>query len=251
MKKKMNVEIAEILGAFIGDGWIESSLNSIYITGDKIEDKDYYDNFLAPIFSKNFVDIKPKEYKYWKVYGIGCHRKNVIEQCIEFGFKPGAKALTVEIPKEILKVSNRNIIKAVIRGIFDADGSFWCEKSRAKTSKKWKRTYHYHPEFQIGSCSKKLLEQIKELLDKFGIESKISIRAKKGFKNNRNINDHYGLRIRKQEQINKWFKIIGSNNPRHQTRYTVWKNYGFLPPRTNINQRKDILASKLDPKSFY
>ena len=61
MKKKMNVEIAEILGAFIGDGWIESSLNSIYITGDKIEDKDYYDNFLAPIFSKNFVDIKPKE----------------------------------------------------------------------------------------------------------------------------------------------------------------------------------------------
>ncbi len=32
MNKKIAVVIAEILGVFIGDGWLESSLGSLYIT---------------------------------------------------------------------------------------------------------------------------------------------------------------------------------------------------------------------------
>jgi len=51
--------------------------------------------------------------------------------------------------------------------------------------------------------------------------------------------------------IKRWFAIIGSSNPRHQTRHLVWKQFGFLPPRTNINQRKEMLNGKLDPNSFY
>ncbi len=251
MNKKINREIAEILGAFIGDGWLESSLNGLYITGDKVEDRQYYDSFLAPLFSKQFSPVKPKEFSYWNVYGIGCYKRSTIRKCLETGFQPGAKALNASIPVEIFKSNDDQILKALIRGIFDADGCFWCEKSRAKTSIEWKRTYHHHPEFQIGSCSRRLLEQIKELLDKFGIESKVVVRAQAGRRNNRNVNDFYGLRIRKVAYIEKWFNIIGSSNPRHQTRHGVWKKFGFLPPRTNIIQRKDILSGTLDPKSFY
>ena len=251
MNQKINPEIAEILGAFIGDGWLESSLGSIYITGDKIEDKDYYDKYLGPLFSKNFAIVTPREFSYWNVYGIGCSKKHVILKCLNLGFQPGTKALTAEIPKSIIESEDTEIIKSLLRGIFDADGSFWCEKSRSKFSIIWKKTYHYRPELQIGSCSKKLLKQIKFLLDKFEIESKVRLRNKKGFKNNRNTNNHYGLRIRKKEQIRKFFKIISSSNPRHQTRYKVWETFGFLPPRTNINQRKLILAKKLDPYSLY
>tara|TARA_Y100000310_G_scaffold299767_1_gene334881 strand:+ start:546 stop:1280 length:735 start_codon:yes stop_codon:yes gene_type:complete len=244
MNQKINPEIAEILGAFIGDGWIESRGNAFYITGDKLEDKDYYDNFLAPLFSKWFCKVKPKEFSYWNVYGIGCFKRRIVENCLKLGFQSGTKALNVKIPKEIMNSSNQEIIRAVLRGIFDTDGSFWCEKSRSKNSVQWKRTHHHHPELQIGSCSKQLLEQIKILLERFHIESKVSLRTKAGFTNNRNRNNYYGLRIRKIGEIKKWFNIIGSNNPRHQTRYAVWKKLGYLPPRTTITQRKEMLIQE-------
>ena len=125
--------------------------------------------------------------------------------------------------------------------MFDTDGSFWCDKSRAKTSTEWKRTYNYHPELSIVSCSKQLLEQSSYLLNKLGIESKVSLKQKAGIKCNRKINNSYRLRIRKIAEIEKWFDLIGSNNPRHQTRHAVWQKLGYLPPKTTIEERKKIL----------
>ena len=247
----MDAKVAEILGVFIGDGWLEKRERGLFIAGDKIEDKEYYDKYLGPLFSKVFSKVEPREFSYWGVYGICCYKRDVIRKCVDIGFQSGSKTLNAKIPIEIMKNANDKIKKAILRGIFDADGSFWCEKSRAKTSTEWKRTYHYHPELQIGSCSKELLLQIKKLLQEFKIDSKVVLKTKAGRKFNRNVNNSYALKIRKIEQIKRWFEIIGSSNPRHQTRYAVWKKFGFLPPRTNINQRKDMTAGKLDPNSFY
>jgi len=251
MNQKIDAGTAEILGAFIGDGWLEKSMGSLYITGNPTEDKEYYDLFLGPLFCKIFSKVEPKKFSYWGVYGISCHKRQVLQRCLALGFQSGTKSLTVQIPQEIINSNEPEVIKAILRGIFDADGSFWCEKSRSKYSVEWKRTYHQHPEFQIGSCSKKLLEQIKKLLDEFNIESKVVLRARAGRRNNRNVSNFYGLRIRKKSHIEKWFAIIGSNNPRNQTRYQVWKKYGFLPPRTSISQRREMLLGNLDPKNLY
>ncbi|MBU2560893.1 MAG: hypothetical protein KKD17_01250 [Nanoarchaeota archaeon] len=171
--KKFNPEIAEILGAFIGDGWIESDKDALYITGSPIEDKLYYDRHLAPLFSRNFIPVKPRNFQYWGVYGIVTYKKEAILKALRFGFKPGYKALKAEIPEEIM-LSTPKPKKAVLRGIFDTDGSFWCEKSRSKTSTTWKRTHNHHPELRISSCSRKLLEQIRELLNAFEISSEIT-----------------------------------------------------------------------------
>lgn len=243
IKDLANPEMVEILGAFIGDGWIESDKDALYIAGNPTEDKDYYDNYLGPLFSKRFTEVKPRIFQYWKVYGIATYKKAVINKAINLGFQIGNKCLIAEIPKYILNHKNEEVIKAVLRGVFDADGSFWCERSRASTSTEWKRTHNYHPELRITSCSKRLLEQIQFLLYRLGIESKIVQKAVKGFKNNRNINNSYALNIRKKSEIEKWFKIIGTNNPRHQTRYSVWKKLGYLPPNTTINERIEILKS--------
>jgi hypothetical protein len=75
MNKIINAEVAELLGAFIGDGWIEKRKKGMYILGNITEDKEYYDNFLAPLFSKHFTLVIPKEFSYWSVYGI-CTYKN-------------------------------------------------------------------------------------------------------------------------------------------------------------------------------
>ena len=236
-----NPEVVEILGAFIGDGWIESDKDALYITGSPIEDKLYYDNYLAPLFSKYFINVKARHFPYWGVYGISTYKKRVINKAIDFGFYVGSKSKVVEIPPIVLYSNKKEVIKAVLRGIFDTDGSFWCERSRAKSSIEWKRTHNYHPEFRITSCSKNLLKQLKFLLDKLDIESKIVQKSIKGFKCNRNISNSYALNIRKIKEIEKWFKIIGTNNPRHKTRYTVWKKLGHLPPNTTIQERLILL----------
>ncbi len=257
MNRKINKNLviddglAELLGAFIGDGWIEQSKKGFYITGHLLEDRDYYDSFLGPLFSKYFHEVKPRTFAYWHVYGIACYKKKVIEKCISYGFQTGQKALTARIPLGILDNQNIEVTKALLRGIFDTDGCFACGKSRAKTSSEWKRTYHYIPEITITSCSKTLLSQALTLLEKLGIYAKIRPKNIKGFRNNRNVNNSYALEVRRIDDVKRWFEIISSNNPRHQTRHLVWKKYGFLPPRTNIIQRKAMLAGELNPYSFY
>ncbi|MAG91513.1 hypothetical protein CMO83_02455 [Candidatus Woesearchaeota archaeon] len=238
----INPEIAEILGAFIGDGWIESNKGALYITGSPSEDKLYYDNHLSVLFSKYFESVEPKNFAYWGVYGISSYKKKVIRKAIDLGFQIGHKSSVAKIPDYIVNSKDMKIIKAVIRGIFDSDGSFWCERSRAKTSTEWKKTHNYHPEMCISSCSNILLEQIRILLNKLGVESQVRLKHIKGFKNNRNISDSYQLNIRKIAEIEKFFYIIKPSNPRHQTRYQVWKKLGYLDPYTKIEDRLKILV---------
>src|SRR6185295_3401650 len=93
----MNEQIAEILGAFIGDGWIEKRQTALYIIGSETEDKDYYDKYLGPLFSKFICDVSPRSFPYWNVYGIGCYKGAVIQRCILQGFQIGRKALCARI----------------------------------------------------------------------------------------------------------------------------------------------------------
>ncbi|MDD4352932.1 MAG: LAGLIDADG family homing endonuclease [Candidatus Nanoarchaeia archaeon] len=234
-------EVAEILGAFIGDGWIESRKKAAYILGNKIEDKSYYDNYLAPLFFKNFKYINVKMFEKWNVYGIAIYRKKIIKILLELGFPAGKKCYDASIPKYFFNSKNKKIYSSIIKGLFDADGCFWCEKSRAKTSCEWKRTHHYHPELCITSCSAILLFQIKEMLDFLGIDSKVAKRNNFQIKNNRNNKEAYILRVRKLKEIKKWFKIIGTNNPKHKTKYEVWKKLGYLPTKTTLNERIELL----------
>jgi len=127
-------ETAELCGAIIGDGWIESDQDALYITGSPTEDKLYYDKHLAPLFSKHFIDVTPNKFPYWKVYGIVTYKKQAINKALSLGFQAGPKSLDVQIPSYILTSKNEETIKSIIRGVFDTDGSFWCEKSRASTS---------------------------------------------------------------------------------------------------------------------
>ena len=234
-------EVAEILGAFIGDGWIESDKNGLYITGSPTEDREYYDSHLSVLFSQNFTTVKPKSFEYWGVYGISTYNKDVISKAMNLGFQTGRKSLVARIPDWVMNSKEEKISKSCIRGVFDTDGSFWCEKSRAKTSTEWKRTNNYHPEMCISSCSKLLLDQMSSLLKTLGINSQVKQKHVKGFKNNRNLNNSYQLNIRKLSEIERFFEVIRPANLRHRTRYQVWKKLGYLPPFTIIKDRLRLL----------
>ncbi|MFC1768939.1 LAGLIDADG family homing endonuclease [Nanoarchaeota archaeon] len=241
LTKKVVPDIAEILGAFIGDGWIEKDLDGFYITGSPTEDRQYYDNHLSKLFSKYFTHVQPKEFTSWGVYGIYTYRREVIKKAINLGFQIGHKSLSVKIPEYLLN-NTPEVTTSLIRGIFDTDGSFFCDHSRAPTSIEWKKTHNYSPEIQITSCSKELMGQLFDLTSNIGLRPKLHHKSRKGFVCGRNVNNSYALRIRRLSDVIKWFDTIGSKNPRHITRYSLWKKLGFLPPNTNLQQRVNILG---------
>lgn len=238
----MNAEIAEILGAFIGDGWIQGDKTAFYITGNLTEDKPYYDNFLAPLFSKSFTPVKPREFPYWGVYGIATCKSKTIKKALDLGFQSGRKALTAKIPNYVIESGNRSILIPILRGLFDTDGCISFDKSRAPTtSNLWKRTHNYIPEIMISSTSKILVEQVQCLLSWLGINSKVRHKNKQGFVCNRNVHDSYQVEIQKKADVIKWFETIGTNNLRHKSKYNVWNAIGYVPPKTTLQQRLTLL----------
>ena len=120
MKNSLNnPDVVEVLGAFIGDGWIETDKDALYITGSPTEDKEYYDEFLAPLFSKYFAPVEPKSFPYWKVYGIVTYKKGIVKRALNLGFQAGHKSTIAKIPDEIVESEDIEVVKAVLRGMFD------------------------------------------------------------------------------------------------------------------------------------
>ncbi len=133
---KLNKEICEFIGAFIGDGYFGTygKKQRSYIvgfSGDKKLDEDYLKNYLKPLIKRNFPFTDPKIYYrndentiVLKVYS-----KKLYEFLLEIGFRQGKKAHNIMIPQIILE--NEDFMKATIRGIFDTDGCFFLDKRKA------------------------------------------------------------------------------------------------------------------------
>jgi len=241
-KETICPEIAEILGAFIGDGWIQTPGTALYIAGNSVEDKEYYDKFLGPLFSKHIAKVKPRLFPYWGVYGLCAANKKAIAKALRIGCTIGKKAKTVSIPESVMESKDKEVYAGVLRGIFDADGCFFCGKNYDEYSSKWKKKYSHYQRMVLSTVSKKLADQFCELLTKLNIEFRTGF-EKQGFKYNRNRSDTYRIWINKKTSIERWFKIIGTSNPRIQTRYDLHKKLGYLPSYTDIYERKAILRA--------
>lgn len=47
-----------------------------------------------------------------------------------------------------------------------------------------------------------------------------------------------------KKNLNLWLKLIGTNNPKHHTKYLIWKKFGYCEPRTTVNERLSLLNKK-------
>ena len=178
----MNKDIAEICGALIGDGWIESRGGSLYICGNKKEDRDYYDKHLIPLFSSTFHKVVGKDYPYWEVYGFGLHRKNIIEKISNLGIMKGKKVYDVSVPNWIFK--DKKFMVSFLIGIFDTDGGIFCGKSYGRYVRGFRKKYHHDIRLRISSSSLRLIKGIERIGKKLSIEF-TKIRLKKGNPNSK------------------------------------------------------------------
>lgn len=162
------------------------------------------------------------------------------------GFPSGKKVLRVRAPDTIMTSNDWTIRRAFLRGFFDADGSIYFSKDPRIKYCKFKRTHHYYPKVSLASISRGLIcADIRKLLSDFRYGSYKEPPGRKG--------KHwaYYIVLRGSNQVNLWMKTVGSSNPVHLTKYRVWKQFGFCPPRTTLDQRKAILLGRLDPEAFY
>ena len=203
---KLNEDLCEFLGAFIGDGFYNTYQSGKYITqftGDFKLDYQYYKENIIPKGAKNFDNIKPKLRKKKGINAliINYQSKNIFYMLKErFKFPIGKKNNSVIIPKEIINSKDKKFLYATIRGIFDTDGGVFFDNR-----KPYKTPY---PRITLKIASKPLFKQIKTILK---TEFKLCIYKKK----NKNGKEYDELIIYGHKQLNKWMQLIGFSNPRH------------------------------------
>lgn len=213
---KLNKDLAEFVGAFVGDGCLSKSKRTdrkngfskeVVFTGSWEHDNQYYKEIIQPTLIRNF-----------NIKGSLFHRKDdnslrfrIFNQTlipsflINLGFNFGPKSKNVEIPKVIL--NNYKLHKAFLRGLFNTDGSIY--KRYSKQYSGHSRFYSNYKVIQFVSVSKKLMEQTHQIL------------LNLNFNPNKVINTHnaWVCRITSQKEVNRFGKEIITNHKYHLGRF--------------------------------
>ena len=198
----LDINFYEVLGAFIGDGFLNIYQNNKYIiqfAGDSRYDLNYYEEKIIPLI-KNLTNRKPhiriKENSMWITF----YSKYLLKILTErFSMPKGKKCYRVRIPYDVLKDKNKLI--PTLRGIFDTDGCVFFDKRKI-----YKKPYI---RIALQLANKDLIEQISNELNFLGIFHTRHDRENVG------DNGAYTIQINGISKVKKYCKIIGFSNQRH------------------------------------
>lgn len=200
---KLNKEICEFIGAFIGDGYLGNYGKTknqylVGISGDQKLDEDYLKNYLKQLIKRNFPSTDPKLYyrKDENTLMLRINSKALYELFLNLGFDKGKKSDNIKIPQKILY--NKELMKATIRGIFDTDGCVFLDK-RGSYNKPY-------PRITLQLASIDLINQLEDYLSK-NFNLYVNKSNRDGYRNYVEIYGH--------KQLEKFLKQIGFSNQRH------------------------------------
>ena len=203
---KDSIELAEFYGIMLGDGNLTKikkykvGVYQIRVVGDSRNDKDYLINFVKPLIERLF-GIKVKAYKIKKENAINLTAtgKKLTEFLEIKGFKPGNKITNqLKIPNWIK--TNKNFLKACIRGLYDTDGCI----------------YHLTNQNSYQICFTNynipLLNDVRNSLISLDIMPSIISKGRE-------------ITITKKSKLRKFLNEIGFHNSKHQNKAKMWNLY--------------------------
>src|SRR3989338_10231058 len=160
-------DLAEFLGVLMGDGFIGSYPSRVIeITGNKVNDKEYYQNYLIPLIKRIF-DTKVYFRERPNCLRLSIYSKEIFTAIkVTFDFPVGKKG-NIVIPRNMLESDECKL--RLIRGLFDTDGSISLQRRK-------------YPVIAITTTSKALAMQIQEILNQFDFGAYICKSTQKGFK---------------------------------------------------------------------
>ena len=184
------------MGIILGDGCVTK--NQITVTLHYADDLEY-SRFVVSLVKKLF-GINPSNLRRLDghVLIIRISRTNVVKFCMAFGLKVGNKVRQqVDMPKWIK--DDLDYQRACVRGLVDTDGSVFLHTYRSKG-----RWYSYK-KIDFTNRSLPLLISVSETLKRLNIKHRRS--------------GSYKIRIEAQKDVKRFFKTIGSHNPKHLKKY--------------------------------
>ena len=190
---KLNEKLAELIGAYIGDGTLTKYF--IRITGDYRYDLPYF-SYLNMLVLKLFkINTRVYKSKLYNTCNFAIFSKNICSFLNkEFGLKFGDKLRNnTLIPNRILQ--DRKLALACLRGLIDTDG---CVSRRGRNAEELSISFF--------SANPNLINQVKKISDREGFFSYVS-------KNKTEI----GTNSRGKALL--YFKKVGSSNLRHIVRF--------------------------------
>lgn len=210
LPKIMNLKLAELVGALLGNGHIGSSSYEISIMCGLRLDAIYMKQNLVPFFEELF-NISPNIYETKKYNGIRCKvYSKIIHSFLtnEIGLPAGKKINSnwLRIP-QFYMLSKEHLI-ACIRGLFDTDGGICRHRER-------------NPMIEFDSHNGFLSSDILEALIALGFKATMS---------------QGKVYIYAKKDIERFFKVVGSHNPRNMVKYLIWKGRGIVPKTGDITR---------------
>lgn len=244
-----NKNTAELVGLSFGDGGLTERKGTnrlrFQLRGDFSEDREHYNSHINPLFNKEIMNplfgrnVGIVFNKNAGFYGISVESEKLII-LNELGIPIGPKK---ELPIPDWIRTNDIYAKKFLRGLLDTDGSVFCQKNYNT-----KINRHTGIRIRIECSSEVLIKETCNLIKSFSIRCTFHTKNKK---QKSHWSNTYCARIDGNIHIERWFKLIGSKNPKHITKFQIWKKFGFCPPYTTLEERKKILKGEINPNSYY
>lgn len=187
--------LAEFMGIMMGDGGISKYQISITLHQN---DDHAYSAFVAEMINRLFK-VVPSIYKRKDSLAMALvvSRIELVQYLQSLGLPIGNKIRQqIQIPLWIQE--ELRYAKACVRGLIDTDGCVFTHRYKSKD--KW----YAYKKIQFTSASPALREGVAHILTELGFSPRIT---------------GSDVRIDRKEDVEKYFKLIGSNNPKHWKRY--------------------------------
>ena len=197
---KLDEETSLVYGILLGDGCLSQGekYRSIVITCDANSDKPLFKKLVPILENLRKNKVKWRERKESNTIEINFSDKNLFNKYKSLGFPVGKKG------KLGLPNFDKESLKNVIKGYFATDGCLVITNNNGIK----------YPRLEFSSISKKLLIQIKEFLQSFGIKGNVYL--SKTYTNN--WNNLYRLQINGKNKLFLFREKIGFFNPKHEKR---------------------------------
>ena len=207
---KITSELSEFVGIMLGDGHISKVNHQITISCG-IADGSYIKNYIPKLIKILFS--KEVYFRRIAIGGLECkfNSKKVCEYLAsEMGVVSPKAPCT--IPKHLFK--DNNLLRSCVRGLFDTDGGIH-------------RHHKNSAQLEFTNKSHFLIQSLRSALIQLGFNpSQICI--------NHEEKGTFQLYLFNKD-VKKYFKEIGSNNPKNNLKFKTWIEEGMVPLNKDLS----------------
>ncbi len=204
-KPRLNKKFSEFLGIIAGDGYLNPDTYEVSVILDSVLDLNYSD-YVIDLYSVLF-NIDARKFFEDDADALKCYSysKQLFELLTEeFNMAYSRRKGKNKIPEKVKR--NKEFLISYMRGLFDTDGSFH---------------RHRYEDAMLGIFSRdeRFLKEVRKEMKGLGFNFSISGK---------------NMYIYSDDDIDRFFNVIGSSNPKHKRKYLYYKNKGTVPLTKDI-----------------